>query len=215
MCGTPNYLSPEVLEQGGGHSYEVDCWAIGVILYTMMNGRPPFESAEVKQTYKKIRVGAFSFPEHVHFSAQTKDFIRKCLTVDPNKRITLDEMLEHDFICQMPLPKTIPVSTLWCPPSGAFAKQYMLPQRTSMCDSMSPSPINNKAVRQKRILHHMQTAPMETALRQLKSQKSLGSNQVAIEQQKGNVYSPLVGGDQNSNQDNAHILGSEKTGATP
>ena len=48
VCGTPNYLAPEVLEAKGGHSYEVDYWSIGVILYTMLNGRPPFESSEVK-----------------------------------------------------------------------------------------------------------------------------------------------------------------------
>ena len=47
VCGTPNYLAPEVLESQG-HSYEVDYWSIGVILYTMLNGRPPFESSEVK-----------------------------------------------------------------------------------------------------------------------------------------------------------------------
>jgi polo-like kinase 1 len=55
VCGTPNYLAPEVLFDnsaiGGGHSYEVDCWSIGVILYTMLCGRPPFESPDVKQTY--------------------------------------------------------------------------------------------------------------------------------------------------------------------
>lgn len=51
VCGTPNYLAPEVLENSNGHSYEVDYWSIGVILYTMLFGRPPFESVEVKQTY--------------------------------------------------------------------------------------------------------------------------------------------------------------------
>lgn len=48
ICGTPNYIAPEILESHGGHSYEVDYWSIGVILYTMLVGRPPFESAEVK-----------------------------------------------------------------------------------------------------------------------------------------------------------------------
>jgi polo-like kinase 1 len=51
VCGTPNYLAPEILESQDGHSYEVDYWSIGIILYTMLYGRPPFESVEVKQTY--------------------------------------------------------------------------------------------------------------------------------------------------------------------
>ena len=155
VCGTPNYLAPEVLEANGGHSYEVDFWSIGVILYTMLNGRPPFESQEVKHTYKKIRAGAFSFPEHVQIGTYAKDFIRRCLTVDPAKRITLAEMLDHDFLCLVPMPKQIPVSTLVCPPASAFAKQYSLPLKSSMTDNMSPSPMGSNAVRQKRILHHM------------------------------------------------------------
>lgn len=55
ICGTPNYIAPEILDAKVGHSYEVDFWSIGVILYTLLYGRPPFESPEVKQTYKKIK----------------------------------------------------------------------------------------------------------------------------------------------------------------
>ena len=216
VCGTPNYLAPEVLEANGGHSYDVDMWAIGVICYTMLIGRPPFESPDVKQTYKKIRAGAFSFPEHVPVCGYAKDFIRRCLTVDITKRISLNEMLEHDFLTLVPIPKQIPVSTLVCPPATAFAKQYSLPAKSSMAENMSPSPMGSQAVRQKRILHHMQTAPMENALRQIKAHKSIGGNQGPNEAIKGAVYSPLVvNGTEQSNQDNAHILGSEKTGATP
>ncbi len=54
VCGTPNYIAPEVLDSKLGHSYEVDIWALGVIIYAMICGRPPFETPEVKQTYKKI-----------------------------------------------------------------------------------------------------------------------------------------------------------------
>ena len=203
VCGTPNYLAPEVLEAGGGHSYEVDHWSIGVILYTMLNGRPPFESQEVKQTYKKIRAGAFSFPEHIVIGSQAKDFIRRCLTVDISKRINLQEMLDHDFFTLIPIPKQIPVSTLVCPPAAAFLKQFALPARTSLVNNeMSPSPLGSNTVRQRRVLHHMQTAPMENVLR------TVNKNQVS---------SPLArnGIEICSNNDNAHIMGSEKTGATP
>lgn len=110
----------------------------------MLNGRPPFESQEVKQTYKKIRAGAFSFPEHVTIGCYAKDFIRRCLTVDLAKRINLNEMLDHDFFCLVPIPKQIPVSTLVCPPASAFAKQFALPVKSSMITAeMSPSPMGS------------------------------------------------------------------------
>ena len=56
VCGTPNYIAPEILDNKNGHSYEVDFWSIGVILFTMLYGRPPFESTEVKNTYRKIKL---------------------------------------------------------------------------------------------------------------------------------------------------------------
>ena len=59
VCGTPNYIAPEVLDSKLGHSYEVDIWALGVIIYAMICGRPPFETPEVKQhtkRYKKMNI---------------------------------------------------------------------------------------------------------------------------------------------------------------
>lgn len=55
MCGTPNYIAPEVLEGKTGHSYEVDVWSLGVIIYTLIIGKPPFETTDVKETYARIK----------------------------------------------------------------------------------------------------------------------------------------------------------------
>ena len=97
ICGTPNYIAPEILESKHGHSFEVDIWSLGVIVYTMVFGRPPFETSDVKTTwlkfsshcslhmasarafcsvrkrYKRIRMNQYSFPESVCVSGQVKD----------------------------------------------------------------------------------------------------------------------------------------------
>ena len=64
ICGTPNYIAPEVLDGKQGHSYEVDVWSLGVITYTLLIGKPPFETSDVKTTYRRIRMNAYSFPDH-------------------------------------------------------------------------------------------------------------------------------------------------------
>jgi polo-like kinase 1 len=59
VCGTPNYIAPEVIN-ATGHSYEVDIWAIGIIIYTLLVGKPPFETRDVKTTYGKIKKAEYS-----------------------------------------------------------------------------------------------------------------------------------------------------------
>ena len=90
VCGTPNYIAPEVLDNAVGHSFEVDVWAFGIILFAMLYGRPPFESSDVKSTYRRIREIHYTFPEQVVVSKQAKDLIRSILVLDPFRRPTID-----------------------------------------------------------------------------------------------------------------------------
>src|SRR5438270_12054917 len=61
MCGTPNYIAPEILfNQDGGHSFEVDLWSVGIILYAMLVGKPPFQSNNIESIYNKIKESTFT-----------------------------------------------------------------------------------------------------------------------------------------------------------
>jgi serine/threonine protein kinase len=64
MCGTPNYISPEVLERQP-YGLQSDLWSLGCILYALLTGTPPFECPSVQDTLLKIRKGKFNLPSHM------------------------------------------------------------------------------------------------------------------------------------------------------
>jgi polo-like kinase 1 len=70
LCGTPNYIAPEILNKSG-HSFEVDIWALGVIVYSLIIGKPPFETADVKTTYDRIAHVQYTFPVHLQIPTLT------------------------------------------------------------------------------------------------------------------------------------------------
>ena len=66
--------------------------------YTLLIGRPPFETNDTKATYRRILNVNYSFPSNVYLSEDAKDFIKKILVLEPHKRPTIDELFEHPFI---------------------------------------------------------------------------------------------------------------------
>lgn len=127
VCGTPNYIAPEILEgKNSGHSFEVDYWALGVIVYTLLVGKPPYETEDVKETYKRIKANEYTYPPHVYVSDDAKDFISNLLVIDPTKRLKVDEMKNHPFIRSYPSPKTVPTSIIKNPISSSLMIANMI-----------------------------------------------------------------------------------------
>eukprot|EP00808_Paulinella_micropora_P010054 g6553.t1 len=99
FLGTPNYVAPEILNKEP-YGHEVDVWSLGVLSYFLMSAETPFASVSTRATYKKIQSGKFGFPKVMwtHRSREAKDFIKCCLTPDPERRITAREIASHPWI---------------------------------------------------------------------------------------------------------------------
>ncbi|XP_030685986.1 serine/threonine-protein kinase DCLK3 [Globicephala melas] len=101
VCGTPTYVAPEILSEKG-YGLEVDMWAAGVILYILLCGFPPFRSPERDQDelFNIIQLGHFEFlaPYWDNISDAAKDLVSRLLVVDPKKRYTAHQVLQHPWI---------------------------------------------------------------------------------------------------------------------
>lgn len=118
MSGTPNYIAPEILINKEGHSYEVDIWAIGVITYTLIVGKPPFQSKNSKATCSRIKRLDYSFPKDIYISHEAKDFITSILQLDPTDRPSIEEILEFSFL-QGSFPDLWPASSMYVQPENS------------------------------------------------------------------------------------------------
>ena len=98
-CGTPGYVAPEVLGREA-YSHQVDLWSIGVIVYILLCGFPPFYGDNDAQMFKRIKAGQYKFlsPYWDPISADAKDFVKNLLVVDPRKRMTAAEALNHRWL---------------------------------------------------------------------------------------------------------------------
>ena len=94
LCGTPIYLSPEVINQKG-HDEKVDIWCIGVLIFELTTGKSPFQGENIANLKKNILLLKINWPKDINY--EERDLISKILKYNPKDRLTLEEILEHNF----------------------------------------------------------------------------------------------------------------------
>jgi len=96
--GSPFYMAPEVI--AGEYNETCDIWSAGVCLYMLLSGTPPFGGANDAATLEAIKKGEWIFPRSswMTISKPAKHLIKCCLNIDPKKRITLKQALEHQWV---------------------------------------------------------------------------------------------------------------------
>ena len=95
-CGTPAFVAPEVLKDSPYNPYMTDVWSSGVVLYAMITGFFPFRGVNETELHRNIKSGVF--PKLKDASNELKDLLNKIFEVNPNKRITIDRILNHPWL---------------------------------------------------------------------------------------------------------------------
>jgi len=166
ICGTPNYIAPEVIDgnkETRGHSFEVDIWSMGVICFTTLVGKPPYESKDVKSTYQRILANKYSFPSHIPLSTEARDLISRMLQTRPELRPSLDQIRSHPFFTNASgkIPHTLPQSSMHVAPEweeDEFGNLVCIePKSTRRSSSGNSSSRNPKLPSRKKLTEHNQT----------------------------------------------------------
>src|SRR6201996_2669779 len=100
-CGTVGYTAPEIVKDER-YSKSVDMWALGCVLYTLLCGFPPFYDESIQVLTEKVARGQYTYlsPWWDDISKSAQDLVSHLLTVNPDKRYTIEEFLNHPWIKQ-------------------------------------------------------------------------------------------------------------------
>ena len=113
-CGSPHYASPEIVAGKAYHGSSSDIWSCGIILFALLTGRLPFDDDNIRSLLQKVKIGVFDMPDEIQ--GPSRDLLSRMLEKDPERRITMPEILSHPFFVSRP-PRPIPGRQFVSPPS--------------------------------------------------------------------------------------------------
>ena len=128
ICGTPNYIAPEILnyKNGTNYSFEIDIWSFGIILYSLFYKKTPFESQEKGKTKKNIQNVMYKFPENNQVSDDAKDLMRSIFVKEPSLRPSIKEIKESNFFNNgIGIPKYLPSSSQYMRLSIEYLQNFV------------------------------------------------------------------------------------------
>ena len=117
FCGSPSYAAPEIISRKPYIGPPVDVWSLGVLLFGMLAGYFPFQGDTADDLYRRVLRGDFKAPNFI--SRESRDLLRRMLTVDPARRATIEDVLAH------PWTAAAFTSSAYGYPAGSYHYKYM------------------------------------------------------------------------------------------
>lgn len=148
MCGTPEYMAPEVLAQQG-HGFCVDYWGLGMLVYEMMTGLPPWYTTDRSKLFRRLRSAPLDIPSY--FSQSSANCVSGLLERNPRRRLGVTGVraaMEHDFFRSISwralygrrVEAPIRPCEGWSPPEAVSSEQQQPP--STMTASFQTTPNN-------------------------------------------------------------------------
>ncbi|KAG5348280.1 PLK1 kinase, partial [Acromyrmex charruanus] len=191
ICGTPNYIAPEVLYKQA-YSYEADVWALGCILYALLVGQPPFDTATLKETYARICNNHYREVDDSIASRSGQDLIRWLLQSNPELRPSLERVKEHIYLTKEYVPASLPHTCCYQMPPASIIEPPSSPSSVSTVARNPEIKAQQSLVYPDASLRYQQTIPTQQAQQQSQHQQHLLNRSQKSLQKESKVSNWLV-----------------------